>query len=134
MASNNYIPGTCNIGGSELTRRKRIAILLFILSMVLSGFYYIRAHSDYLVLVLVFGFWAATSVSLLQVLNKFCVRYGLGGSFNFGANGQSGRTRNAEFIATDRRKTFLMLIQATLISAVITGAVFFVSFISNNLK
>ena len=116
--NNNYIPGTCNIGGSEIVRRKNLSYILFFISICISGFYFFRAHQDNLVLAIVFFVWSASFVALLQVLNKFCVRYGLTGRFNFGNNKSGGRTRNTEFISADRKKTIVMIIQGVFIAEI----------------
>lgn len=123
--ADNYIPGSCNIGGVELKKRRMLSWITFIFSLFLSSFFVYRGHSDLLLIGIIFIFWTATIVIFLQVANRFCVRFGLEGRYNFGGKRFSGKVDNPQFLKADRLKALFMLLQAVFISAVISVTIYF---------
>ena len=65
-----------------------------------------------------------SAIGFIQARNKFCLAYGLAGTFNFGKMGDMERVFDAESKRTDRKKALAILFQAAMIAGVVT-AIFF---------
>ena len=65
------------------------------------------------------------SVGLIQSRSKFCLAYGLAGTFNFDKLGKISKVGSAEDRTADRKTAVLILIKSVALAALIT-AVFFV--------
>lgn len=119
MASNDYQPGVCNIGGPEVARRKQVAYL--------GGFLYIALTIAMVALdlsqqirVLLFFPAALFAVGYIQSRKKFCFAYGLLGAFNFGEAGKISKVATAEEIAADRKAALLIIGQALTLALAMT--------------
>ena len=64
------------------------------------------------------------SVGFIQSRKKFCLAYGLAGTFNFGKLGNITKVQSAEDRKADRKTAISILAQATFLAVAIT-AVFF---------
>ena len=62
-----------------------------------------------------------SAIGFIQARNKFCLAYGLAGTFNFGKIGDMQRIFDVASKRSDRRKAFMMVIQAAIISGLITA-------------
>ena len=62
------------------------------------------------------------AVGFVQSRRKFCLAYGLAGTFNLGKLGQISKVANPEDKAADRKTALLILAQATALALGITGA------------
>ncbi len=110
-----YIPGTCNIGKSEIRMRRRFgwaglifALILYILIVFLDA-----PHAWRLIL---FIPSTMAAVGFLQAHMHFCAYFGMMGLFNFGDRiGKTDTVEQAEFRAMDRRKAWLIIIYSILI-------------------
>ena len=111
-----YVPGTCNIGPGEISRRRQGAVLGAFLYLLGFGFdvlhHYSRTSRLYLFIpALIF------SVGWVQSRRKFCLAFGFMGTFNFGKLGQLTKIANPEDLKADR-KTALSILGRSLIIAI----------------
>jgi len=60
----------------------------------------------------------------VQSRKKFCLAYGLAGTFNFGKLGQISKVQSSEDKKADRKTAVSILLQSVAVAALIT-AVFF---------
>jgi hypothetical protein len=125
--SDHYIPGTCNIGKSEIRRRQSVAILggiATILGTISIGNKY-TSHAPRLWLfipALVF------SIGWIQSRKKFCLAYGYMGVFNFNSGRSTNKVISQEDLAADRATAFSILTQAIVLAFAITGLIYFLPF------
>ncbi|MGZ3865086.1 MAG: hypothetical protein ACXVC6_14970 [Bacteroidia bacterium] len=115
----NYIPGVCNIGNEQLTKRKRflainigVNIILIVLMAVLDA--------DRSFRLLMFIPLAVTSVAAQQVIYKFCYRFGLTGLYGFGKVGYDKKVPKNQFRELDRKKSMKMLVSSIVIAVMLT--------------
>ena len=120
-----YIPGSCNIGKGEIRRRQLVALagLLFTIStlITLSTFdasLQIRAGIFFPIFV--------TAIGFVQSRSKFCLAYGLAGTFNIGRLGDIQRVASEQDRQADRvtalkilGKSFLLALLATAVVLVL---------------
>ncbi|MEY4678006.1 MAG: hypothetical protein RI992_721, partial [Actinomycetota bacterium] len=121
--SAEYIPGTCNIGNGEVRRRQAVAIFgLFLTSFsaitILATDQSRNSRLSIFVPALIFA------IGFVQSRKKFCLAYGLAGTFNFGKLGQISKVQSTEDRKADRKTAVLILFQSAALAALIT-AVFF---------
>ncbi len=112
-----YIPGTCNLGKSEVKRRQFVALL----GLVLSGFSAVSlwnaAIATRATLILpLFVF----SVGYVQSRKKFCMAYGFAGAFNLGKLGELARVSDPADRASDRKMAFRILVEAATLAVALT--------------
>ena len=116
-----YVPGSCNIGSREILRRRVVGIAALVFAMV-SGYALLAA--DELARTARLGIFfplLVSAIGFIQAKNKFCLAYGLAGTFNFGKIGDMERVFDAESKKSDRRKAIAILIQAALIAGFATA-------------
>ena len=121
--SAEYIPGSCNIGNGEVRRRQAVAIFgLFLTSFsavtLLATDQSRNSRLSIFVPALIFA------IGFVQSRKKFCLAYGLSGTFNFGKLGQISKVQSTEDRKADRKTAVLILFQSVALAALIT-AVFF---------
>ena len=119
MSQEAYIPGTCNLGAGEISRRRMVAAIGFVLS--LSAFTALVTTSAsretrFGIFVPLF----VMTIGWVQSRKKFCLAYGLTGTFNFGKMGQISRVANPADRAADRRTALLIFGQSALYAAALT--------------
>jgi hypothetical protein len=111
----------CNIGPAEIARRRRLAVLLTIVTgLVIAAV--LAADVPTLGRLVVFPFGAAVGVTWLQVLRKFCVHFGTFGLENFGDLGDEHRVA-PEIRWADLRQSMEMLLEGLLFGLLVTVAV-----------
>ena len=116
-----YVPGSCNIGSREILRRRVVGIAALVFAMV-SGYALLAA--DELARTARLGIFfplLVSAIGFIQAKNKFCLAYGLAGTFNFGKIGDMERVFDAESKKSDRRKAIAILIQAALVAGFATA-------------
>lgn len=113
-----YIPGTCNLGKSEVKRRQFVALL----GLVLSGFSAvslwnaaIATRASLILPLFVF------SVGYVQSRKKFCMAYGFAGAFNLGKLGELARVSDPADRASDRKMAFRILVEAAALAVALTS-------------
>lgn len=121
--SAEYIPGSCNIGNGEIRRRQAVAIFgLFLTSFsavtILATDQSRNSRLSIFVPALIFA------IGYVQSRKKFCLAYGLAGTFNFGKLGQISKVQSTEDRKADRKTAVLILFQSAALAALITGVFF----------
>jgi hypothetical protein len=117
-----YRPGVCNIGDWEIRRRRRFAILAFVISAVLLAVLVATGVPAVLRLLVLFPLWGAV-FSWLQARRRFCAGFAVARISNF-ADGEAGRrsvtddaAHRADLAAVRRmtRDSFLVALAITLV-------------------
>jgi hypothetical protein len=121
--SSEYIAGVCNIGKGEIRRRQFVALIgIFLIATtattLLATDQVRSARISIFLPAMIF------SVGFIQSRKKFCLAYGLAGTFNFGKLGNITKVQSAENRKADRKTAMGILVQAAFLAAAIT-AVFF---------
>jgi hypothetical protein len=121
--SSEYIPGTCNIGKGEIRQRQMVALLGVFLTVssataLLATDQARTSRLSIFVPALVF------SIGFVQSRSKFCLAYGLAGTFNFERLGKITKVQSAEDRKADRKTAIVILLKSAALAALIT-AVFF---------
>ena len=122
--SSAYVPGTCNIGQGEVKRRQAVAIFGLIL-IVISAAGILATDQDRGARLSIFIPAVIFSIGFVQSRKKFCLAYGLAGTFNFGKLGQISKVQSLEDKKADRKTAVFILFQSIALAGVIT-AIFFV--------
>ena len=122
--SSEYIPGSCNIGTGEIKRRQAVALFglfltIFSITTILATDQNKSARLSIFIPTMIF------SVGFIQSRSKFCLAYGLAGTFNFDRLGKISKVGSAADRTADRKTAVLILIKSVALAALIT-AVFFV--------
>ena len=123
MSQAEYIPGTCNIGGGELTRRRMVAVLGLILTLSSTATLITNEASRQSR----FGVFLPAlvmSVGWVQSRKRFCLAYGFMGTFNFGKLGQLSRVQDKAALAADRKTAVVILTQSLSLAAVLTLVIY----------
>ena len=122
--SDVYIPGTCNLGKSEVKRRQFVALLGLALSIFSAVSLWNASLATKATVVLpLFVF----SVGYVQSRKKFCMAYGFAGSFNLGKLGELARVSDPADRAADRKMALRILLEAALLAVALTAAYLLVS-------
>ncbi len=122
--SAEYIPGTCNIGSGEVKRRQLVAVFGLFLT-VFSAVSIVATDQSKSSRLSIFLPALIFSIGFVQSRRKFCLAYGLAGTFNFGKLGQISKVQSIEDRKADRKTAVSILLQSVALAALIT-AVFFV--------
>lgn len=115
-----YVPGVCNIGSREIMRRRTVGIAALVFA-VISGYTLLMADD-----IARSARWAVffpllvSAIGFIQARNKFCLAYGLTGTFNFGKISDMERVFDSESKKSDRKKAITILLQAAITAGVIT--------------
>ncbi len=114
-----YVAGSCNIGKGEIRRRQLVALIGLILIVVttfglLTGGAAKSARFSVFIPALVF------SVGFIQSRRKFCLAFGLMGTFNFGSLGKLSKVASAQDRLEDRKTAISILLQALSLALTIT--------------
>jgi len=120
--SSQYIPGTCNIGPSEIRRRKSTAILGLVLTII-SAFFLVHGHASRVSRISIFIPAMIFATGWVQSRRKFCLAFGFMGAFNFGKAGQLSKVQSPADLAADRATALSILGQAALIAIVLTALI-----------
>jgi len=122
--SGAYVPGACNIGQGEVKRRQAVAIFGLIL-IVISAAGILATDQDRGARLSIFIPALIFSIGFVQSRKKFCLAYGLAGTFNFGKLGQISKVQSPEDKKADRKTAVSILFQSISLAGLIT-AIFFV--------
>ena len=122
--SSAYVPGTCNIGQGEVKRRQAVAIFGLIL-IVISAAGFLATDQDRGARLSIFIPALIFSIGFVQSRKKFCLAYGLAGTFNFGKLGQISKVQSPEDKKADRKTAVSILFQSIALAGLIT-TIFFV--------
>ncbi|MEY3108338.1 MAG: hypothetical protein RL730_689 [Actinomycetota bacterium] len=117
----SYIPGTCNLGKAEIRRRQFVALLGLILTI--SSFTgLIEAGANQTARFSLFVPLLVFSIGFVQSRKRFCLAYGLMGTFNLGKLGDLTRVQSPEDRKADRKTAIGILLQSAALAAVLTLA------------
>lgn len=119
MSQSDYIPGTCNIGGGEVTRRRMVALLGLILTLS-STATLISNEASRQSRLSIFLPALVMSVGWVQSRKRFCFAYGLAGTFNFGALGKISRVSDQQARSADRVMALKIIAQSAAYALVVT--------------
>ena len=122
--SGAYVPGACNIGQGEVKRRQAVAIFGLIL-IVISAAGILATDQDRGARLSIFIPALIFSIGFVQSRKKFCLAYGLAGTFNFGKLGQISKVQSTEDRKSDRKTAVSILFQSAALAASIT-AIFYI--------
>ncbi|MEY3346980.1 MAG: hypothetical protein RIR40_705 [Actinomycetota bacterium] len=117
--SYSYVPGTCNLGKEEIRRRQFVALIGLILSTSsLIGL--ISVDAQPMARVSLFLPLMVFAIGFIQSRKKFCLAYGLMGTFNLGKLGDMTRVQSAEDRKADRKTAMTIFGQAVLLAGGLT--------------
>ncbi len=119
----SYVPGSCNLGKAEVRRRQFVALIgalltLFSFAGLLAADLPNSARWSLFAPLMIF------SVGFIQSRKKFCLAYGLMGTFNLGKLGDMTRVQSEEDRKADRKTAISIFLQSALLAVSLT--VFFV--------
>jgi len=120
--SDTYIPGTCNLGKAEVRSRQVVALVGLVASLILATGLIASSAPQASGLTL-FAPLMVFAVGFIQSRRKFCLAYGLAGTFNLGKLGQISKVANPEDKAADRKTALSILAQATALALGLTGVI-----------
>ena len=120
--SDTYIPGTCNLGKAEVRSRQIVALVGLVASLILATGLIASSAPQASGLTL-FVPLMVFAVGFIQSRRKFCLAYGLAGTFNLGKLGQISKVANPEDKAADRKTALSILAQATALALGLTVAI-----------
>lgn len=120
--SDTYIPGTCNLGKAEVRSRQLVALVGLVASLILATGLIASSAPQASGLTL-FAPLMVFAVGFIQSRRKFCLAYGLAGTFNLGKLGQISKVANPEDRAADRKTALSILGQATALALGLTTAI-----------
>jgi hypothetical protein len=127
MPDIQYIPGSCNIGKSEVRKRRIVGLVgLFVSISYLLTFSRLDASPEFR-LGIFFPLMVA-SVGFVQSRSKFCLAYGFAGTFNVGKMGDIKRVASKEDRAADRKTALAILGKSFLLAALATVVVLVLPF------
>ena len=120
--SDTYIPGTCNLGKAEVRSRQIVALVGLVATLILATGLIASSAPQASGLTL-FAPLMVFAVGFIQSRRKFCLAYGLAGTFNLGKLGQISKVTNPEDKAADRKTALSILAQATALALGLTGVI-----------
>ena len=117
--SSEYGAGSCNIGKGEIRRRQTVALIgLFLVFFSASTI--LGTDQSRSVRLSIFLPAMIFAVGFIQARKKFCLAYGLAGTFNFGKLGSISKVQSEEDKKADRKTAINIFIQSALLAAAIT--------------
>ena len=127
MPDYEYIPGSCNIGKGEIRRRQLVALVgLFFSLTTLLTFNTVDAPTA--IRLGIFFPLMVASVGFIQSRSKFCLAYGLAGTFNIGKLGDIKRVTSKEDRAADRTTALKILGKSFFLAFIATAVVLVLPF------
>ena len=121
--STEYIAGSCNIGNGEVRRRKFVALIGAAITLTTATTLFITDQSR-IARLSIFIPAIIFAIGFVQSRKKFCLAYGLAGTFNFGGLGDVKRVQSEEDRKADRKTALSILAQSTMLAVAITAVVF----------
>ena len=118
----NYQAGVCNIGPSEIKRRRQGALVGAILFAVTTILFVVTDASTSTRLV-TFIPALLFAVGMIQSKRKFCVAYGFMGVFSFEKLGDTKKITVNQDLKADKKYAVKLLLQSVAIAIVLTALV-----------
>lgn len=121
--SHEYIAGACNIGKGEIRRRQFVALIgaAITITTAITLFTTDQSKAARLSIFIPAMIFA---IGFVQSRKKFCLAYGLVGTFNFGSLGDVKRVQSNEDRKADRKTALSILAQSAMLAVAITAVVF----------
>lgn len=119
--SAEYIPGTCNLGKSEVRRRQIVALIGAAFS-ISSGVTLASSDVSTIGKFSIFLPLMVFAIGFVQSRKKFCLAYGLAGTFNLGKMGEISKVQNPLDRAADRKTALIILLQSAALALVLAIA------------
>ena len=124
MSEDLYIAGSCNIGTREIMRR-RIVALSGLLFAVITASIVLAQDSTRSTRWAVFLPLLVAAIGWIQSRRKFCLAYGLAGTFNFGRMGEIKRVNDPVSRNADRKTALTILLQSLALAFAVTLIFYF---------
>ena len=121
--STEYIAGSCNIGKGEVRRRKFVALIGAAITLTTATTLFVTDQSR-VARLSIFIPAIIFAIGFVQSREKFCLAYGLAGTFNFGGLGDVKRVQSEEDRKADRKTALSILAQSAMLAVAITAVVF----------
>ena len=121
--STEYIAGSCNIGKGEIRRRKFVALIGAAITLTTATTLFVTDQSR-VTRLSIFIPAIIFAIGFVQSRKKFCLAYGLAGTFNFGGLGDVKRVQSEEDRKADRKTALSILAQSAMLAVAITAVVF----------
>lgn len=121
--SSEYIAGSCNIGKGEIRRRKFVALIGAVITLTTATTLFTTDQSR-IARLSIFIPAIIFAIGFVQSRKKFCLAYGLAGTFNFGGLGDVKRVQSEEDRKADRKTALSILAQSAMLAVAITAVVF----------
>jgi len=115
----SYIPGTCNLGKAEIRRRQIVAVIGLVLTLA-SFLGLVAADTANSARWSLFAPLMVFSIGFIQSRKKFCLAYGLMGTFNLGKLGDISHVQSPEDRRADRKTATIILLQGVLLALALT--------------
>lgn len=117
--SSEYVAGSCNIGKGEIRRRQTVALIgLFLIFFSASTI--LGTEQPRSVRLSIFLPAMIFAVGFIQARKKFCLAYGLAGTFNFGRLGSITKVQSEQDKKADRKTAINIFAQSALLAGAIT--------------
>ncbi|NDF03248.1 MAG: hypothetical protein EB067_07505 [Actinobacteria bacterium] len=124
MSEELYIAGSCNIGTREIMRRRIVALSGLIFALITASAV-LSADSPKSARWAVFVPLLVAAIGWIQSRRKFCLAYGLAGTFNFGRMGEIKRVNDPISRNADRKTALTILLQSLALASVVTLVFYF---------
>ena len=124
MSEDLYIAGSCNIGTREIMRRRIVALSGLLFSLITASAV-LSADSPKSARWALFVPLLVAAIGWIQSRRKFCLAYGLAGTFNFGRMGEIKRVNDPIFRNADRKTALTILLQAIGLAFAVTLVFYF---------
>ena len=124
MSEELYIAGSCNIGTREIMRQ-RIVALSGLLFAVITASIVLAQDSTRSTRWAVFLPLLVAAIGWIQSRRKFCLAYGLAGTFNFGRMGEIKRVNDPVSRNADRKTALTILLQSLALAFAVTLIFYF---------
>ena len=120
-----YVPGACNIGPEEIARRQRVARIGLVATVALAlALLALGVGVGSPTRLLVGLPLTGAAIGWIQARRRFCMAYGLAGTFNLGAIGNMERVSSAAALAADRRTALVIVAQGIAVGTIGAAAYF----------
>lgn len=116
-----YRAGACNIGPAEISRRRRSARVMTVVT-ALVAIALVAGGASVPARALLFPLAAGAAITWLQVVRRFCVAFGMVGIRNFGSLGAAESVGEREARMADRRAAIRLIAEGSLYGLLITAA------------
>lgn len=121
-----YQAGVCNIGGAEVARRRQVAVIGGVIYLALALYAIIQNFSPLSSIVLLAPA-SIFAIGFVQSRKRFCLAYGLMGTFNFQKLGSITKIEDKAALSADRKMALQIITQSMGIAFMLTALVVLVN-------